>query len=110
MAHAAHAQGVRCGDVVAICLENRPAFLFAWLGLATLGVRVAFLNTNVSGKPLAHALEATGAKHIVVGEECLGLFVDTELPDGICYWLWPDAGDAVGGGGSAVKSTGGDNE
>ena len=91
VAHAAHAQGVRCGDVVAICLENRPAFLFAWLGLAKLGVRVAFLNTNVSGKPLAHALEATGARHIVVGEECLGLFVDTELPDGICYWLWPDA-------------------
>ena len=91
VAHAAHAQGVRCGDVVAICLENRPAFIFAWLGLAKLGVRVAFLNTNVSGKPLAHALEATGARHIVVGEECLSLFKDTALPDDICYWLWPDA-------------------
>ena len=91
VAHAAHALGVRCGDVVAICLENRPAFMFAWLGLAKLGVRVAFLNTNVSGKPLLHALEATGAKHIVVGEECLELFASTELPDDLCYWIWPDA-------------------
>ena len=91
VAHAAHALGVRCGDVVAICLENRPAFMFAWLGLAKLGVRVAFLNTNVSGKPLLHALEATGARHIVVGEECLELFASTELPDDLRYWIWPDA-------------------
>lgn len=91
VAHAAHALGVRCGDVVAICLENRPAFLFAWLGLAKLGVRVAFLNTNVTGKALVHALQATGARHIVVGEECLGLFESAELPGDLRCWLWPDA-------------------
>ncbi len=91
VAHAAYAQGVRCGDVVALCMENRPAFLFAWMGLVKLGVRVAFLNTNVSGKPLLHALQATGARHIVVGEECLALFDTPELPGDLCYWLWPDA-------------------
>ena len=31
VAHAAHTQGVRRGDVVAICFENRPAFMFVWL-------------------------------------------------------------------------------
>ena len=91
VAHAAYALGVRCGDVVALCMENRPAFMFAWMGLTKLGVRVAFLNTNVSGKPLLHALQATGARHIVVGEECLALFDTPELPDDLCYWLWPDA-------------------
>lgn len=91
VAHAAYALGVRCGDVVALCMENRPAFMFAWMGLAKLGVRVAFLNTNVSGKPLLHALQATGARHIVVGEECLGLFDTPELPGDLCYWLWSDA-------------------
>lgn len=91
VAHAAHTLGVRCGDVVAMCLENRPGFMFVWLGLAKLGVRVAFLNTNISGKPLVHALEATGARHIVVGEECLELFAATELPGDLRYWLWPDA-------------------
>ena len=91
VAHAAHAMGVRCNDVVALCMENRPAFLFAWLGLAKLGARVVFLNTNVSGKPLAHALQVTGATHVLVGEECLGLFAATELPSDLGYWLWPDA-------------------
>ena len=91
VAHAAHTLGVRAGDVVALCMENRPAFMFVWLGLAKLGARVAFLNTNVSGKPLAHALEATGARHAVVGEECLELFAATELPSDMRYWLWPDA-------------------
>lgn len=91
VAHAARGLGLRCGDVVALCMENRPAFLFAWLGLAKLGVTVVFLNTNVSGKPLVHALRATGATLAVVGEECLGLFAATELPADMRYWLWPDA-------------------
>jgi len=91
VAHAAQALGLRCGDVVALCMENRPAFVFAWLGLAKLGVKVVFLNTNISGKPLLHALEVTGAKLILIGEECLGLWAATENLVGLRYWLWPDA-------------------
>ena len=91
VAHAAHAQGLRRGDVVALCMENRPAFMFIWLGLSKLGVTVVLLNTNVSGKPLLHALESAGATQIVIGEECLGLLAATELPEGMVFWLWPDA-------------------
>lgn len=88
VAHALHAQGVRRGDVVAMCLENRPGFFHIWLGLAKLGAIAAFLNTNVRGRPLEHALAATGAQRVVVGEECLHLFdgLETSLP----LWLWPD--------------------
>ena len=89
-AHALHGLGVRCGDVVALCLENRPAFFFAWLGLAKLGATVAFLNTNVSGKPLAHAIAATGATRAIVGEECLENFQAAGGPAGIEQGLWPD--------------------
>lgn len=88
-AHALHAQGVRCGDVVAMCLENRPAFFYVWLGLSKLGAVAALLNTYVSGQPLAHALSVTGATSVVVGEECLGLFEDLETA--LPLWLWPDA-------------------
>lgn len=98
VAHAARALGVRRGDVVALAMENRPAFLFVWLGLAKLGATVVFLNTNVSGKPLAHALQATGATRVVVGEECLALFAATELPAGLRHWLWPDAERPAGAG------------
>ena len=93
VAHAAHALGVRRGDVVALAMENRPAFFFAWWGLTKIGAKVAFLNTYVSGKPLAHALTATGASRVVVGEECLKNFERSraELPEGVDCWLWPDA-------------------
>ncbi|HET8764224.1 MAG TPA: AMP-binding protein, partial [Rhodanobacter sp.] len=66
-AHALHAQGVRRGEVVALCLENRPAFFEVWLGLMKLGAIAVFLNTNVRGKPLAHELTTTGVRRVVVG-------------------------------------------
>lgn len=91
VAHAAYGQGLRCGDVVAMCFENRPAFMFVWLGLVKLGVRVVFLNTHISGKPLVHALEETAATHVLIGEECLELFAATDVPDNLHYWIWPDA-------------------
>ena len=91
VAHAGHTLGLKAGDVVGLCMENRPAFLFTWLGLSKLGVKLVFLNTNVSGKPLTHAIEVTGAKLIVMGEECLGLLEKTELPADLQFWLYPDA-------------------
>ena len=92
-AHALRDLGVRRGDVVALCMENRPAFLEAWFALAKLGAVAAFLNTNVSGRPLRHALSATGASRVIVGEECLGLFesLEAEAPgEAPPLWLWPD--------------------
>jgi len=91
VAHAAYALGVRKGDVVALAMENRPAFFFAWFGLSKLGAVVAFLNTNVTGRALQHAMEVTAAKTVIVGEECLPHFTATsELPAQLRYWLWPD--------------------
>ncbi|MDZ3992013.1 Crotonobetaine/carnitine--CoA ligase [Pseudomonas sp. Teo4] len=56
MAHTAQAAGLRAGDVCAILMENRPAFFTSWFGLVKLGVVVAFINTQVSGKPPAACL------------------------------------------------------
>ncbi|WP_367065502.1 long-chain-acyl-CoA synthetase [Oryzisolibacter sp. LB2S] len=99
VAHAARALGVKKGDVVALAMENRVAFFFVWWGLTKIGAKVAFLNTYVSGKPLAHALQVTGATHVVVGEECLKNFAQTvqDLPAGLDYWLWPDAAQPASG-------------
>ena len=78
VAHALHARGLRCGDVCALAMENRPEFFFYWYGLTKLGVVTAVINTQVSGRPLAHALETVEAKAIIVGEECLANFALTE--------------------------------
>ena len=90
MAHVFYENGLRPGDVCAIAMENRPAFFFSWFGLVKLGVVVAFINTQVNGKPLVHALESTGAKAVVVGAECLTNMLATEgLPD-VPWWLIED--------------------
>ena len=49
VARALHAAGVRKGDVVALSMENRSAFFFAWMGIAKTGAVAAFINTHVSG-------------------------------------------------------------
>ncbi|MNM36882.1 Long-chain-fatty-acid--CoA ligase FadD17 [compost metagenome] len=91
MAHACQARGLRPGDVCALLMENRPAFFACWFGLVKLGVVVAFINTQVSGKPLLHALQTTGAKALVVGEECLGSLQATAGLPQLPVWLVNDA-------------------
>jgi fatty-acyl-CoA synthase len=91
VAHAAYAHGLRAGDVCALALENRPEFFFNWFGLVKLGVVVAFINTQVSGRPLVHALESTGARAALVGDECLTNFVATEGWPDLRLWRVPDA-------------------
>ena len=90
VAHAALARGLKAGDVCALALENRPEFFFAWFGLVKLGVVVALINTQISGRPLVHALETTGASAVLVGEECLANFVATEGLPALPLWLVPD--------------------
>lgn len=90
MAHVFYDKGLRPGDVCAIAMENRPQFFFCWFGLVKLGAVVAFINTQVNGKPLVHALQTTDAKAVVVGEECLDNLLATEgLPD-VPWWLIED--------------------
>ena len=63
------AQGIRKGDVVALFMENRPEYLFAWLGIVKLGGVVALINTNLRGQPLAHCIAIATARHAIVGAE-----------------------------------------
>jgi fatty-acyl-CoA synthase len=65
----AQSLGVRRGEVVALLMENRPEFLFAWLGMAKIGAVTALINTNLRVSPLAHCISIAQAKHIVVGSE-----------------------------------------
>ncbi|MDE2465416.1 MAG: long-chain-acyl-CoA synthetase [Alphaproteobacteria bacterium] len=62
-------QNIRRGDVVALLMENAPEYLMAWLGIVKLGGVVALLNTHVRDRALAHALDVSGARHLIVGHE-----------------------------------------
>lgn len=89
-AHAFLARGIRPGDVCAMAMENRPDFFFCWFGLAKIGAVTAFINYHLSGRALLHALQSTSAKAVVIGEECLGGFLDTEQTADFPRWLVTD--------------------
>lgn len=63
------AQGIGKGHVVALMMENRPEYLFAWLGILKAGASAALINTNQTKGPLAHSLGISGADHLILGEE-----------------------------------------
>ena len=62
----AQAQGIGRGDVVALLMENRPEFVIHWMGLAKLGAVSALINTNLTGRPLAHSLGVSEARHLIL--------------------------------------------
>jgi len=47
-------QGLAKGDVVCLLMTNRPEYFAIWLGIASVGVAVSLLNTNLVGASLAH--------------------------------------------------------
>lgn len=85
------AQGVQCRDVVALCVENRPAFFFYWFAIMKVGAVASFINTNITGNLLKHALTITDCKYAVVGEECLPNFDCDDAKGVATIWLAPDA-------------------
>src|SRR5262249_53145259 len=73
------AQGVAKGGVVGLLMPNRPEDLAIWLGVTRVGGVVALFNTNLTGRPLAHCIQAASAKHLVVAAE-LADALDAALP------------------------------
>jgi len=73
------AQGLAKGDVVCLLMPNRPEYMAIWLGVTSVGVVVALLNTNLTGASLAHCIRAVCPRQIIAAAECAGALT-TALP------------------------------
>jgi crotonobetaine/carnitine-CoA ligase len=71
LAHGLAAHGVQRGEHVGVMLPNSPEFLVAWFALAKLGAVEAAVNTLFRGPGLAHVLNLTGCRLLVVDEAYL---------------------------------------
>ncbi|XP_019630700.1 PREDICTED: very long-chain acyl-CoA synthetase-like [Branchiostoma belcheri] len=60
--------GFNPGDNVAMLVYNEPAFVWTYLGLAKLGVKIALLNTNHRSKSLLHCVTEADTKALIVGQ------------------------------------------
>jgi fatty-acyl-CoA synthase len=69
VAHWADAQGMKRGDTVALFMLNRPEYIAIWFGLSKIGVITALLNTQLSGAALAHSINISEARLLIVDAE-----------------------------------------
>ena len=73
-AHWATGRGVKKGDVVALFAPSRLEYVSVWYGLSKIGVATALINNQLAGSGLAHALEASGAAHVILDAETAPAF------------------------------------
>ena len=69
VAHALTEQGVSAGSSVSLMMQNRIEFLICLLAVNKLGAVTGLINTNLTGRPLAHCINVTESSKCIVGEE-----------------------------------------
>jgi fatty-acyl-CoA synthase len=98
------AQNVAKGDVVALLMPNCPEYLAVWLGIGRVGGVVALLNTNLSGRALAHCINVVAPKHVIVATALAQAFAMAQphLAGGAIIWAhgtgahgWPRIDEVV---------------
>lgn len=72
--------GLAKRDTVCLLLPNRPEYMAIWLGISRTGCAVALVNTNLTGRSLAHSVNLVAPKHIIVAAELIDQLT-TALPD-----------------------------
>jgi fatty-acyl-CoA synthase len=65
----ATAQSLAKGDTVCLMMPNRPEYMAIWLGLTSVGVVVALINTQLRGPSLAHCINAAAPTHVIAAAE-----------------------------------------
>ena len=62
--------GVQKGDSVALMIENRVEFFYAWLGTLKVGAIAALINTEAKTRAVSHAVTTVDSRFVFVGIEC----------------------------------------
>ncbi|HKR88547.1 MAG TPA: long-chain-acyl-CoA synthetase [Phenylobacterium sp.] len=73
-AHWGKSLNLRRGQTVALFMPNRIEYFAIWYGLSKIGVVTALINNQLSGLPLAHCLNISGASHLVMDAETAPVF------------------------------------
>ena len=60
--------GIGPKEVVALDFQNSAQFLFVWFALWAIGANPAFINYNLTSKPLLHCIKTSSARIVFVDE------------------------------------------
>lgn len=75
------AKGVKKDDIVAMDFMNSNHFVWVWFGLWSIGAKPAFINYNLTGKPLVHCIKTSTAHLIIVDENSADNFKEETLQE-----------------------------
>lgn len=62
-------KGVEKDEIVAMDFVNSETFVWVWFGLWSIGAKPAFINYNLTGKPLVHTIKTSTARLVLVDED-----------------------------------------
>lgn len=80
--------GVKSGDIVAMDIPNCDVFVWTWFGLWAIGVKPAFINYNLTDKPLVHSIQTSTARVVLAHDSLRNKYseeVVRELNREICF-------------------------
>src|SRR4029077_4017276 len=90
------AQNLAKGETVGLLMPNRPDYMAAWLGITRVGGVVALLNTNLTGRALAHCIDIVAAKHAIVAADLVDAFESARPHLASVPRLWAHGADVAG--------------
>ncbi len=64
--HLKKTYNIKPKEIVAMNFSNSEQFIFIWFGLWAIGARPAFLNYNLTGKPLQHCIKVCTTRIVLV--------------------------------------------
>ncbi|KAH7037185.1 fatty acid transporter [Microdochium trichocladiopsis] len=70
--------GIQRGEMVALDGLNSPEHLMLWLGLEAIGACPAFINSNLTDKPLVHCVKIAKARYLLADEQVRSLVAPVE--------------------------------
>ncbi|KAE8150531.1 hypothetical protein BDV25DRAFT_129508 [Aspergillus avenaceus] len=71
--------GVKPKEIVAMDFMNSSTFIFLVFGLWSIGAIPAFINYNLSGKPLTHCIKTSTARVLIVDEDVREHFTPEQM-------------------------------
>ncbi|KAI4947030.1 hypothetical protein J4E86_008653 [Alternaria arbusti] len=74
-------KGVDKDEIVAMDFVNSDVFIWVWFGLWSIGAKPAFINYNLSGKPLVHTVKTSTARLVLVDQESRDKFSEDALKE-----------------------------
>ncbi|KAJ4373984.1 long-chain fatty acid transporter fat1 [Neocucurbitaria cava] len=74
-------KGVEKDEIVAMDFVNSETFIWVWFGLWSIGAKPAFINYNLTGKPLVHTIKTSTSRLVLVDQEGKGKFEEHAMKE-----------------------------